>query len=877
MRENQIRRTLLDSWLNWVTSHPAWVLAGFLVLTALALYLSATRLGVNSDPIDMLDEKLPFRQTHEQYQQQFPSLNDNLLAVIEAPTPEQASLAARQVKEALARRADVINGVFWPTGSAFFERHGLLFLPLDQLSRLADRLVEFQPFLGQLATETQAATFLDLLTQLERNAESEQLNFDRSQLYPRLADVVNVGLEGRAGMLSWQNLLSPAGEAQTAIARETLLIDPVLDHERVLAGRAVIQTLNEIRSQLGLDGGPVRLRLTGRVALRHEELQSLIAGASLAGTLALLAVSAILLIGFRSLRLSVIALMTLLFGLSLTAGFAALAIGRVNPISVAFVVLYVGLGANYAAHYLFRYREIAASQGPTDASIHAAARFLMRPLSLSAVTTALGFFAFTPTSFSGVAQLGLIAGVAMMITLVLSYSALPALLALFKPPVQTAYAHRPSRWAELQAWPLQHRRPLLIGGTLLALAATTALPLWGFDADPLNLRDPDSESVQTLRDLLASGEDGYRNAQVLVPPEEQTEPLRQRLAALPSVKRALSIDSLMPDDQAQKLSRIEELSWLLGPDLMISDWQLEQLPPNRFEFSVDALLTALKGNRAEPETPASQALAESLERLLERLHQSSPEALTAALNRALVGGLEATLGPIGKGLSVSEPVALEDLPEWFRRHWMGRDGTRLIQVYPEGDMSDFERLQTFTRDLQTLAGNRATGGPVLQVAAGQAVTDAFRQALGWALVSIVLVLLVALRRVTTTLKVLAPLLMGGILTGAVMALLEVPLNFANVVALPLLLGVAVDNGIHLVLRHRAGGMPEGNVLRTATARAIVFGALITLGGFGNLLFSPHAGTASLGLILSVGLGLMVVATLVFLPAALGPAREADSA
>lgn len=864
----------LDPWLNWVTRHPVAVVAACLMLTALALYLAAARLGINSDPIDMLDEELPFRQTYDQYQRQFPTLTNTLLAVIEAPSPEQATLAARQVREQLRQHPEVVNHIFWPAGSPFFEKHGLLFLPPEQLFKLTDRLVEFQPFLGQLATETQAATFLDLLTQLELNTESNPLDFDRDQLYPQLIQVIEARLEGQAAMLSWQKLLAPPGAAETGIARETLLIDPVLNHERVLAGQAVIQTLKEIRTRLELDQGPVRLRLTGRVALRHEELQSLMTGASLAGTLALVAVSAILMIGFRSLRLSIIALVNLLFGLSLTAGFAALAIGRVNPISVAFVVLYVGLGANYAAHYLFRYREIAASQGPTNDSIHAAARFLVRPLLLSAVTTALGFFAFTPTGFSGVAELGLIAGVAMVITLALSYSALPALLALLKPPARVPASNRRTFWRDLQAWPLYRRQPLLIGGSLLALVAITALPLWGFDADPLGLRDPESESVQTLQKLLASGDGGYRNAQVLVPARQDTEPMRMRLAALPSVDRALSLDSLVPTDQLEKLARIEELTWVLGPDIITSEWQMAELSAKELASSVEDLLLAL-GDRQSP--GAADDLKASLQRLLERLRQPSSDSLAKALNQALVGGLEATLGPVSKGLGVSEPVSAEDFPEWFRRHWVGLDGTQLIQVYPAGDMGDFDRLEAFTRDLQKVAGDSATGGPVLQVAAGEAVTKAFRQALGWALASIVLVLLFALRSVITTLKVLAPLIMGGILTGASMALLNVPLNFANVVALPLLLGVAVDNGIHLVLRHRAGDMPEGNVLRTATARAIVFGALITLGGFGNLLFSPHAGTASLGLMLTVGLGLMVAATLIFLPAALGRGSAVESA
>jgi len=876
MHEADTRPTRLELWLSWVTRHPIGVLLCLLLLTLAALYLAATRLGVNSDPIEMLDEDLAFRQTFTRYQREFPQLNNTLLAVIEAPTPEQASMAAARVQDALIQRPDVAEDVFWPSGSDFFQRNGLLFLPLDQLTTLSERLVEFQPFLGQLAGETHAAKLLELLTELEGGAGPESLEFESAPLYQSMARELEAALEERPALLSWQHLLMPPGEDEKPIARESLLINPVLNHEQVLSGRDAMRALHDIRTRLGLDRGPVRMQVTGRVALRHEEMQSLIAGAGLAGTLALFAVSVILLIGFRSVRLSVIVLATLGLGLTLTAGFTALAVVNVNPISMAFVVLYIGLGANYAAHFLFRYREIAHSGGATPASIHSTGRFLLRPLLLSTFTTALGFFAFVPTGFSGVAQLGLIAGVAMLITLILSYSALPALLALLK-PTRAGAGRQSSLWRPLQAWPLRHRRAVLIGGTVSTLVAALALPHWGFDPHPLNLRDQDSESVRTLRSLIASGEDGYRNAQVLVAPGSDAEPLRRELEALPSVERAQTLESLLPGHQSEKLDIIQELYWVLGPQIITSDWEPQTLKPERLENAVAGLLQALQENTEAESSAGRDALSSSLQGLLERLRKSSPTPVTARVNQALVGGLKASLGPLGQGLNASEPVTDQAVPDWFRSQWIGLNGSQLIQVYPSGDTEDFAQLQTFTRQVQSVAPHNATGGPVIQVAAGRAVTDAFRQALAWALGSILLVLLLALRSVMTTLKVLAPLLMGGILSGAVMVLLEVPLNFANVVALPLLLGVAVDNGIHLVLRHRAGGMPEGNVLRTATARAIVFGGLITLGGFGNLLFSPHAGTASLGLILMVGLGLMVAATLIFLPAALGRNPEADLA
>jgi hypothetical protein len=493
----------------------------------------------------------------------------------------------------------------------------------------------------------------------------------------------------------------------------------------------------------------------------------------------------------------------------------------------------------------------------------AAGRFLQRPLLLSAVTTALGFFAFVPTAFSGVAQLGLIAGVAMGITLALSYTALPAMLALFRPRIASPLPDHGTGWRRALEWPLKRRGAVLALGALLAAAALPLLPDLRFDDDPLNVRDPASESVVVIRELLRDGEAGFRNIQVLLDAGTDAEPLRSELAALPAVARVVSLESFMPDAQDDKLFVLDDLRWVLGPGIVEADWAAEPVAPRRLADAAGALEAVLRSQDRSP------ALADRLGRLQRELLTASAGPVADAVNRALVGGLAPSLGRLSTGLRANQPVERDDLPDWLVAQWRGASGTRLLQVFPAADMLTDRGREAFTRQVVSVAGARATGGPVIQLAAGEAITAAFRQALVWAVVGIAAVLLVTLKSPLAAGRVMLPLALGGLLTSAAMVLLDVPLNFANVVALPLLLGVAVDNGIHLVARHRAGLMPDGNVLKTATARAIVVGALITAGGFGNLAFSPHSGTASLGLILAIGLALMVLATLVFLPAMLG--------
>lgn len=860
MADGDEPKRLLEAWLTRVTQHPLRTLAACLAIAVAALYATLSLLGVNSDAISMLDEDLPFRQTDERLRAEFPALGDNLLAVVEAPTPEQAALAARRIADRLDRMPEVARW-HWPAGSAFFARNGLLFLSLDELERLADRLTGAQPLLGRLAQDTDAATLFDMLA---RMAERGDRGAGTGEVYARIDDALAAALDGRDRLLSWQRLL---GDGDAGGAREILLIQPVLNHDKVLAGGDVMRAVHALRDELGLDRGPTRLYFTGSTALQYEEMRSVIAGAGLTGLLALALVSTVMLAGLRSVALGAIALANLMLGLLITAGFAAVAVGRVNLISVSFVVLYIGLGVNYAVHYLLRYREIAQADPHRTVSAARAAiasgRFLKRPLLLSAVTTALGFFAFVPTAFSGVAQLGLIAGVAMGITLALSYTALPAMLALFRPRIASPLPDHGAGWRRALEWPLRRRGPVLALGTVLAAAALPLLPDLRFDDDPLNVRDPESESVVMIRELLRDGEAGFRNIQVLLDAGTDPEPLRSELAALPAVERVVSLDSFMPDEQADKLFVLDDLRWVLGPGIVEADWIADPVAPERLADAAGALEAVLRSQDRSP------ALADRLGRLQRELLSASAEPVAERVNRTLVGGLAPSLGRLSTGLRANEPVETDDLPGWLVAQWRGASGTQLLQVFPAADMLTDRGREAFTRQVVSVAGARATGGPVIQLAAGEAITAAFRQALVWAVVGIAGVLLLTLKSPLAAARVMLPLALGGLLTSAAMVLLEVPLNFANVVALPLLLGVAVDNGIHLVARHRAGLMPDGNVLKTATARAIVVGALITAGGFGNLAFSPHSGTASLGLILAIGLALMVLATLVFLPAMLG--------
>ena len=340
---------------------------------------------------------------------------------------------------------------------------------------------------------------------------------------------------------------------------------------------AAITDIRAIAARLNseLDESAVTVRLTGSVAMEHEELLSVSRGAGLGALATLAMVALVLYASLRSWRLLAVSLVTLLVGLALTAAFAAVAVGQLNLLSVAFVVLNVGLGSDYVIHVLLRYRELAAAGHATPAALIETMRGVGSSLVLCAVTTAAGFYSFIPTTFSGVSELGLIAGTGVFFGLFVSVTLLPALVAWWGDAGRDRSA---GTWIDPRIFaPLSRRPRLVLGATAVVLAAALlALPRVTFDSNPIHLRDPQSESVATLLELAAAGEAPLLDLAAVAPDRATALGWAERLRQLPEVRRVRTTDTLVPAEQDEKLVLLEDLALLMGSDFA----ELERTPPD---------------------------------------------------------------------------------------------------------------------------------------------------------------------------------------------------------------------------------------------------------------------------------------------------------
>jgi uncharacterized protein len=462
-----------------------------------------------------------------------------------------------------------------------------------------------------------------------------------------------------------------------------------------------------------------------------------------------------------------------------------------------------------------------------------------------------------PTDFRGVAELGLIAGIGMLIAFLCTMTFLPAAISLFRPRGESAEVG--FHWARpLDDAVRRHRTPLLAAFAMLGLLGLILLPRIGFDADPLHTKNPNTEAMQTLYDLGDSPLTNPFTIDILAADPAAAASLAERLKRLPLVSGVLSINTFVPKDQEAKLALISDAATLMGPSLAPYD---TPAPPTAAEIR-----TAAKSAH-DKIAPALAKLAD--DRVLAAIDQdlanlaAAPDAVVIAADRALTRFLPAQLDQLRKSLE-AQPVTLQTIPPDLARDWLLPDGRARVQVLPKPEAGNTKGLAEFVAEVTAVAPD-AGGSAVTIEATSATIVGAFRSAAIYAVISIAIILFIALRRLLDMSLVLAPLLLSSLMTVVVIVLAGLLLNYANIIALPLLLGVGVSFNIYFVMNWRAG---QTSVLGSATARAILFSALTTGTAFGSLALSGHPGTASMGVLLLISLGCTLVASLVFIPALL---------
>lgn len=859
-KNGQVQPNLFQAGVNALVDRvqkAPWVaLAVAIGLTALSGFYAAGNLKIDTDTAGMISEDLPFRQRFKAFRHAFPTLSDNVAIVIDADVPDRADRAADRLAARLRADPDRFPLVFSPETHPFFLRSGLLYLGLDDLTGLADDLADSQPFLSTLAADPSLRGLAGVLKDALDGAENDDPARRIASVLNRISEAAAATAEGKSAPLSWRNLINTSLDEGTN--RRVIVTKPKVDFGSLSPAAEAMARIRTLARDVGLtEEAGVTVRLTGGVVISTEELESVKNGATNAGLVSLVLVAILLAWGIRSLRLVLGILAALICGLVWTAGFTTLAIGHLNLVSVAFAVLFIGLGVDFGIHFALRFREERLGAGDQREVMRRTGHGLAMPLGLSATAAAISFFSFIPTDYRGLSELGLIAGAGMFIALAATFTVIPAFLSLLPPSApRTALATRSFGWSD-------HR--IATGALALGAICAAVVPFARFDLDPIKLRDPSTESVRTFRDLAATPGLSPYTIEVLANSLSDAYEVAGKLRLLPQVDKVVTAANLVPVEQEEKLAIVADLN-IFYATLGTSD------PVPVTEAERGAAFEVLRQTLQRAADRPLKELSDAARKLDARMEKLSDPEQRIAFEKDVFEFFAPQVERLKLALS-ARPVALNDLPPEVLGRYLAPSGRARVQVYPSENLEDPDALARFVVAVREISPG-ATDSPVEILEAGRAVVNSVVTAALISIVAVSAMVFVMMRSVRDTLLVLIPLILAALYTVAATVALGMPFNFANVIVLPLLMGLGVASGIHLVSRAREEH--SGTVaFATSTPRAVTFSALTTIASFGSLAVSSHRGTASMGELLMLSIGLTLVCTLIVLPSLmqLWPARK----
>lgn len=873
-------RPVLARWSRTLLNYPLTVLTAAVLLAAAAGRYTGDHLSINTDTANLIAPDAPFQQNRRKFEKEFSQDIHTLLLVIESDTPELTKAATKRLGRLLNADKTNFESVYIPNENEFFRRNGLLYLDISDLQTISANLAQAQPFIGRISEEPDLSGFFSILKDAlaTSNADGE-VPIDLPALLDKVSTTLHKTLNGDTSLLSWEELIAEKKLKASHVKKGFISVLPNYDYSRIRPAENAIESIRKAVAEIQDPNLPsVKVWVTGEAGLEDDELLGMSTGTFDASIFSIVLVLGILLLAYRSLLLSLATLLVLGLGLLFCGAFAAFAVRELNLISVAFAVSNIGLGVEYAIHLCLRYRDNLYELTDKTRALQQTVLSTAPSLLLCAGTTAIGLYSFIPTDYKGVSELGLLAGTSLFICLLTTLVALPPLLKLIPAALSAKIARHSSRddspWLahlseKMATLTLRHAKPIAavtLALTIIAIVLTFKIKT---DFNPINLRDPSTESVIAFKNLLKDKETSPMTLTVLAKSPAETRTLKTKLDALDVVDKTISLFDFMPSDQEEKLAVIEDMAMVLGS-------QARSFPALIYDSNpvpgITDLIAAIDQKSAQEKGGRSLEILKNFRKeleglLLELSNRQNPDRrmFVEKVQTSLIGTLPTAMNELYASFNARE-VTLADLPADIKDRWLSKNGFYRIQIFPKKDLNNLADLREFIVKVQAVAPE-TTDLPVMYWESMKEVLAAFKEAITIALITIALLLYIIRRRsVADTLLVMTPLILAGLFTMASTALTGTPINFANIIALPLLLGLGVDNGIHMVEKLHHSLDEQQNIYQSSTARAMFYGALTTASSFAGLAFSPHQGIASMGLVITIGIFWIMICTFVVLPA-----------
>lgn len=668
-----------------------------------------------------------------------------------------------------------------------------------------------------------------------------------------------------------------------------------------------------------------KITLTGIPVIENDEMQRSQSDVAKALIISFLGVAFVVFIGFRSVVGPMLGLLTLSVGMAWSLGYATVVVEHLNIVSVPLVVILAGLSIGFSVHMLARYRELRQrGLGQREALVEAAGCTGSR-VATGAVATAVAFFCAALTTFRGAAEVGIIAGGGILLAALAAFTFLPAIVSLADRNNEPRSLPAPFKATALRYATQHHPWLVLISSlALIACLCSCAFDWTGpvpksrvvYDHNVLHLQAEGQDSVDAQRRLFESSKQSLLYAISIANSAEEARAMKRRLEALPTVHHVQELASRMPAAAASETKLLVQ-----GFNAQLA--RLPAAPPAPAPLDpqeVGQAIEDLHGLLLPRADVVSQRIAANLDRFLNEIGQLSQQDQVMFLSDYQYRMTYALLTQFQAIAAASnpEPVEPNDLPPDMKQRFVSPQGHWLLQIYPKEQIWDLEPLERFVSDIRSV-DPEVTGVPLRNLEAARQIKHRYKIWAIHGMAAIMLTLLLGLSRqdrllwtflppaamtllagfampsqihwspaillliyatlaMATALLVdqravihaalaLLPPVAGMGITFGLLFLLDIPLNPANLIILPLILGIGVDNGVHII--HDFRSQPD-HIYRMApsTTHAILLTSMTMMIGCGSMMIAAHRGLYSLGVVLSIAVGASLFVSLITLPALL---------
>jgi predicted RND superfamily exporter protein len=792
----------VNRFISYILRFPKLTLFLVLSLTALCAWYGQQHFKMNADLSSLVKQEGQWVENLATLDRTFPDTG-NVVLLITSNTDPQLKQHVDDLSDALAKEA-LFKEVFAPSSLSWFQQYSLGFLSdTEFLHLLKTAQDEIEPAVQAARGQNIKQYFGSLDTQ------------EQASLGPLLSAI-------DSKVVDWQQLLKANISIPKAFAI-TIVAQP--DDAAKEPNRAIIETIHRIIESQNLPSD-IKVQITGQAALDFDEIADANNSIAIAGSASLLGLVLILAIGIRSLRVILACYVTVLVGLVWTFAAGLFVVGSYNTISIVFMVMFIGLAVDFSIHLCLHIHELRARGDSNVTSLKAAASHAIKPLTLCALSSALGFLSFYPTSYTGLGELGIISALGMILGLAATFIVIPLFFTLFGYPT-VKHQVDTHRFVWFGQKLNENKKRVVVASCLLAVVMGYGATQFKFDFSTLVLKNPNSESVAGLNALQQYGLGSSYQLYAIAKDQQEAEQWKKRLLSQTSVQDVTIASDFLPNKIEQRYSQLNNAI----------NTQSADEPMDYAEFRRSALSKHWVDAEKLPTDIDTQKVTRNLFENLSLLVNNSETKLVAPL--------------------------VSDLPRALQQRYVSNNGEWLVAVTPKGDMTNVYELEQFISQVKKIASN-ATGRAVAEQEVGSIIVQAFQAAILMSVFGIALILIWTVDKKRDVILIFIPLGLASITTLGMMHWFNLSMNMANIIVIPLIFGLGVDNGIHIVKRFRAVRNIEA-FFKTSTPKASLISCLTTLATFGALIVAEHRGMHSIGLVLTIALSCILVFSLVLLP------------